>query len=204
MDKPKSMTAFGRDMEISHKHSREICVAIQGMKVVKARKYLQDVVALKQIVPFKRYVKESPHRKGIACGKCPKKAASQILKLLESVKANAEQIGKEEAGLYIKSIFTSRGREKRAYGAARALHRRGRHRTRCANIRVTLGEIEGYVPKAKPKPKPKKEPKPKPKEEPKEKPKKEEVKKEEPKTEGKAKAEKEKEKTEKWLKKQGV
>jgi large subunit ribosomal protein L22 len=203
MEKPKSMTAYGRDMEISNKHSREICQAIKGMPVVRARRYLKEVIEHKQIVPFKRYVKESPHRKGIGCGAWPEKAAGQILKLLESAKANAEQGGKEEEGLFIKTIFTSRGKTKRAYGGARAMHRKGRHRTRNANISITLGELEGYVPKKKLEKKEK--PKAKPKEETKveEKPK-EEKKKEEPKTEAESKAEKEKEKTEKWLKKQGV
>jgi len=41
------------------------------MKVDDARKFLEDVAALKKAVPFKRYKRNVPHRKGMCAGRYP-------------------------------------------------------------------------------------------------------------------------------------
>lgn len=143
------MTAFGRNLDVSAKDSRELCHALQGMTIQNARKYLENVIALKQVVPYTRHVKEVPHHKGIATGRWPKKAAGRILKVIESAKANAEQIGKDEEGLVIQLINTSRGNLKSGYGGKRSMHRKGRHRARAASVRVVLADVPGYVHKGK-------------------------------------------------------
>jgi len=90
--------ASGRDLRIKPKHAREICAVIKGMKVEKAKKFLEDVINLKQSVPFRRHKKHVPHRKDLKqfkwyAGRYPRKAAARIYEILSSVESNAEYKG---------------------------------------------------------------------------------------------------------------
>ena len=92
VDEAKTARAMARSLKISPKHCVEICSAIRGMEVGKAKAYLADVIEMKKAVPFKRHNKKVGHRKGLkgwASGRYPVKAAQQILKVLENSEANA-------------------------------------------------------------------------------------------------------------------
>jgi len=94
--------ASGRDLRISPKAAREICRSIRSMSLDEARRFLQDVVKKKRPVPYRRYNKEVPHRAGIQgwyAGRYPVKAAEEILKILDSLEANAEV-----KGLYVEKL----------------------------------------------------------------------------------------------------
>ncbi len=85
-----------RDAHISHKHAREICTAIRGMRITKAKEYLEAVTELKQPVAFRRYKNEVAHRsqlQGFHAGRFPVKAAKRFLRLMDNLKANAEYKG---------------------------------------------------------------------------------------------------------------
>ena len=91
VDEAKTARAMAKSLKISPKHSVEICSAIRGMEVGKAKAYLADVIDMKKSVPFKRHNKKVGHRKGQegwAAGRYPVKAAEQILKVLENAEAN--------------------------------------------------------------------------------------------------------------------
>jgi large subunit ribosomal protein L22 len=93
LDTEKTVRASGREIRISHKHAREVCRTINGMRLDKAKRYLQHVVAKKQPVPFRRFTKKLGHRHGmqkVMVGKYPVKAATGVLKVLESAEGNAE------------------------------------------------------------------------------------------------------------------
>lgn len=95
-DKVKHVKASLREVDISHKHAREICKTIKGMKVLRAREYLEEVIKLKQPVPFRRYKLEVGHRsqlQGFPAGRYPVKAAKAFIKLLDNLEANAEYKG---------------------------------------------------------------------------------------------------------------
>ena len=95
-DKTRHVRASLREVDISHKHAREICKAIKGMSLLRARDYLEDVIALKQPVPFRRYNKQVAHKSqinGFHAGKYPVKAAKHFLRLLDNLEANAEYKG---------------------------------------------------------------------------------------------------------------
>ena len=86
VDEAKTARAMAKSLKISPKHSIEICRAIRGLEVWKAKAYLEDVIEMKKSVPFKRHNKKVGHRKGQegwAAGRYPVKAAEQILKVLE-------------------------------------------------------------------------------------------------------------------------
>ena len=44
--------AMARSLKVSPKHCVDICSAIRGMDVQKAKNYLNDVIDMKQAVPF--------------------------------------------------------------------------------------------------------------------------------------------------------
>ncbi|MEN6592535.1 MAG: 50S ribosomal protein L22, partial [Methanobacterium sp.] len=111
-DAGKVAKAAGRSLKISPKHSREICNAIRGMEVEEAKDYLEDVIAMKQAVPFKRYNKKVGHKRGLdgwPTGRYPVKAAKQILDVLVNAEANAEYQGLDTDNLEIVHISSHRG-----------------------------------------------------------------------------------------------
>ncbi|MFQ6068099.1 MAG: 50S ribosomal protein L22 [Candidatus Bathyarchaeia archaeon] len=104
LDTEKAVKASGRELRISPKHAREVCKTIKGMRLDKAKRYLEQVIAKKQPVPFRRFIKKLGHRHGMQkamVGKYPVKAAAQILKVLESAESNAEFKGLDTERLRI-------------------------------------------------------------------------------------------------------
>jgi large subunit ribosomal protein L22 len=67
-DKTKHVRAAIREKDISHKHSREVAVAIKGMSIEKARDFLNDVIRRKVAVPYRRYNNEVAHRSNVRDG----------------------------------------------------------------------------------------------------------------------------------------
>ena len=93
IDKEKSAKASGRELRVSHKHAREVCKTIKGMKLDQAKDYLQQVILKKKAVPFRRFNKKVGHRHGLEkafAGRYPVKAAQEILRVLVGAEANAE------------------------------------------------------------------------------------------------------------------
>lgn len=111
-DENKTARAMAKSLKISPKHSVEICRAIRGKKLEYAKQYLNDVIDMKQAVPFKRHNKKVGHRKGLkgwAAGRYPVKAATAILRVLENAEANAEYKGMDVENLKIEHISSHRG-----------------------------------------------------------------------------------------------
>ncbi len=127
LDKEKTAIASGRELEISHKHAREICQAIKGQLVERAKEYLEEVIAMKRSVPFRRYHKKVGHRSdligSVPSGRYPVKAAKEILKILESLEKNAEEKDLEVDRLFLFHAASHRGRKvkrifPRAFGSS--------------------------------------------------------------------------------------
>jgi len=112
-DKTKHVRSALREKTISHKHAREIAVAIKGMSIEKARDYLQDVVELKRAVAFRRYNNEVGHKSdtGIMSGRYPQKAANEFIKLLDNLESNAEYRGMDLDRLRIVNATVHKGRK---------------------------------------------------------------------------------------------
>ena len=51
----KSCKARGSNLRVHFKNTHETAVAIKGMHIRKANRYLKDVIAKKQIIPFRRF-----------------------------------------------------------------------------------------------------------------------------------------------------
>ena len=104
LDPEKTAKVAGRELRISPKHAREICNTIKGMKLDKAKTFLEQVIAKKTPVPYRRYRLKTPHRHGMqkaSTGRYPVKAARNILKLLEGAEANAEFKGLDVENLRV-------------------------------------------------------------------------------------------------------
>ncbi len=126
LDPDKTVIASGRELNISPKHSREICNSIKGMLVSKAIDYLEEVVDMKRSVPFKRHHKKVGHRsdlKGWDVGRYPQKAAGEILKVVKALEKNAEFKDLEVDRLLLFHAAAQKGRKikrifPRAFGSS--------------------------------------------------------------------------------------
>ena len=67
-DKNKHVRASLRETDISHKHSREIALAIKGLSIERARNVLDQAIEKKVAVPYRRYHNELSHRSNISDG----------------------------------------------------------------------------------------------------------------------------------------
>lgn len=119
----KTSKSIGKELHISKKHAHEISSAIKGMKLEKARTFLENVSELKQAVPYKRFLRNVPHRKGLCAGRYPQKAAKEFLKVLQNAENNAKYKGIDSENMRITHIATKkghtfRGRFPRAQGRA--------------------------------------------------------------------------------------
>lgn len=123
---------MGREIAVSPKVAREIAAAIRGMKVSEARSYLEQVAEKKAAVPYKRFNKEVPHRKGMAAGRYPVKASGYFLQTLKNAEANAE--GED---LIITHVSANRGRvQPGGYKGTPA-------NTATTHIQIILGDSNG-------------------------------------------------------------
>ena len=85
--------ASGREVNISPKVAREICVAIKGMKLTDAIEYLEKVERKEMAIPFRRHKLKVGHRKelsGFPSGAYPVKAAKAFVVVLKNLQNNVE------------------------------------------------------------------------------------------------------------------
>lgn len=136
-DMGKAAKALGNEVNVSPKNANEVCAAIRGMKVDAAVKYLEGVVKKEKYVPYKRFNKKVPHRRGGQPGRYPEKAAKEVKLVLENAKNNAEYKGLDSEKLRVryanayKAITLQRTKPK---GRARP------HNMELTNIEVVVGE----------------------------------------------------------------
>jgi large subunit ribosomal protein L22 len=142
LDPDKTAIASGRDLRIKPKISREICNTLKGMKLDDAKTFLNDVIDKKRAVPYYRYRGKTPHRKGLNghdAGRYPEKAAGEILKILDSVEANAEFKGLYADRLRIVHMAAHRARVIRKF-IPRAFGRASPYYKHLTHIEVAVEE----------------------------------------------------------------
>jgi len=87
--------AKGSDLRVHFKNTRECAMALKGLTLRKAQKYLEDIIAHKRAVPFRRFhggVGRTSQVKvfGATQGRWPKKSAEYLQSLLKNAESNAE------------------------------------------------------------------------------------------------------------------
>jgi len=104
LDPDTTVKASGRELRVSPKAAREVCLAIRRMKLDDAKKFLQQVIAKEKAVPYRRHKKKVPHRHGLEkfpTGRYPVKTAQKIFEVLENAEANAMYKGLNAENLQI-------------------------------------------------------------------------------------------------------
>jgi len=111
--------AKANELNMSPKHSIEIATFIRHQRVNDAIAYLNEVVALKKAIPFRRFCRNVAHKRGLPgnwdAGRYPVKASKAYIRLLESAKKNAEYVGLDAENLEIIHALAQRGRAQKAF-----------------------------------------------------------------------------------------
>ena len=140
----RSSRAMGMELHISPKHAREICRTLKGMRASLARTYLEDVIALKRSIPFKRYRRNVAHRHDLVgwdAGRYPEKAAKAVLVVPDNALANAEYKGMESEKMRIYHAGTKKGRTIQGW-MPRAMGRATPKNTETVSVEMVLTEVK--------------------------------------------------------------
>ena len=141
LDEARSVKASLREIDVSPKWSREVCKAIVGLTIPEAKKLMEDVIAMKRMIPYRRYKKKRAHHPQTrGPGGYPVKVARYMLKLLESLEANADFKGLDADEVVITHAVAHKGRKIRKY-IERAFGRATPYDKQLVHIEV-IGEVK--------------------------------------------------------------
>lgn len=140
----KAVKVCGKDLNISFKASVNVARAIKGMKIEDAMKYLDDVIAFKDFIPYVKFYKGAGHRSPIGGkegqGKYPVKICKEVLKLLRSAERNAEHKPEiDTKNLIITHIQALQGPTRRKL---KPTGRRAIWTTKSTHIQIVLEEMK--------------------------------------------------------------
>lgn len=133
LTKEHTAHALARNVSISWKHGIEISNTLRFRSVEYAKKFLEDVAALRRPVSFTRYTLDVGHKAGMSSGRYPQKAAKEFLRLVKVVEANAQVKGLNTASLKITKLITNRGSKAPSAG-------RRRHTAKRSHIEIEVRE----------------------------------------------------------------
>lgn len=115
----KSSKAMGQSLRCHFKNTRETAFALRKMPLGKAKRYLEDVIAHKQAIPFRRFCRgvgrtaQAKNRHSNGQGRWPAKSAKFILDLLKNAESNADVKGLDVDALYISHIQVNQAQKQR-------------------------------------------------------------------------------------------
>lgn len=141
VDAEKTARAYGKELTISPKISYEVCNMLRGRKLSNAEDMLEEVVALKRAVPYRRYNQEVAHKRGVGPGRYPQKVAKAVLKLLHEAQANAEAKDLDSENMRIAILAASRGKVATKQ-IPRAHGRSTEFNEQTTNIELVIEEVE--------------------------------------------------------------
>ena len=136
--------AKANELNMSPKHSIEIAGFIRHQRVNDAIAYLNDVVKLKKALPFRYFNRNVAHKRGLPgnwdAGRYPVKASKEYIRILESVKKNAEYLGLDAENLEIVHASANRGRAQKAF-FPRAMGRATPKVRESVNVEIIVREV---------------------------------------------------------------
>ena len=105
----RTAKARGGDLRCSFKNTRETAMALRGMGLEQAKKYLNQVLKHERCIPFRRYnghVGRTAQAKEwkTTQGRWPKKSCEAVLNILSNAEANAESKGLDTEKLFISHV----------------------------------------------------------------------------------------------------
>ncbi len=100
----KSALAQFHDVDASYKDLTQVLGAIKGKRVAEANKILDDAIALRKAIPYRKFNKGMGHRASLGGqkGRYPKKECTLVKALLRNAVANATHKGLDEKRLFVK------------------------------------------------------------------------------------------------------
>ena len=131
--------ARGVEIPMSPKKTYEVLNAIRGLPLDRARAILEDAVAMKKAIPFRRYNQETAHHRGTGPGRYPVKVAKNLLQILQNAEENAEYDSLDTDRLYVKVAASARGRIRKA-SMPRAQGRATQWNEQTTNVEIVLAE----------------------------------------------------------------
>lgn len=141
LDPARTVKASLREVDVSPKFSREVCRAIIGLTIPEAKKLMEDVIDMKKMIPYRRHRKKRAHHAQTrGPGGYPVKIARHMLKLLESLEANAEFKGLDPENVVIRYAVAHKGRVIRKF-IERAFGRATPYNKTLTHIEV-IGEVK--------------------------------------------------------------
>jgi len=154
-NKEKAAKARGTHIRVHFKHCREIGHAIKGLKLSKAKSYLENVLLYKEAIPYTKYTggigRHAIGKRYKAPGdkvSWPQKATKSFLDLLRNIESNAETKGLEMDKVTITHVNCNqapkmRRRTYRAHGRINA------YMSSPAHIQLIVEEINQGIVKEK-------------------------------------------------------
>ncbi|KAF5205657.1 60S ribosomal protein L17 [Thalictrum thalictroides] len=133
-------------------NTRETAHSIRKMSLVKAKRYLEDVLAHKQAIPFRRFCRgvgrtaQVKDRHPNGQGRWPVKSAKFVLDLLKNAESNADVKGLDVDALYVSHIQVNQAQKQRRR-TYRAHGRINPYMSSPCHIELTLSEKEEPVKK---------------------------------------------------------
>ena len=140
-DPDKTAKAFGYELHCSVKDSKNLALAIRGMKLDDAKKYLEEIIDKERSLPAVYHKRKVSHQKNAGPASFPQKAASYMLKTLENAGNNAEYKGFDIENMKIKHISAYGGRTIKGF-MPRAQGRATDKNKRTTNIEIIVEEVE--------------------------------------------------------------
>ncbi|KAL9645252.1 hypothetical protein ABK040_002452 [Willaertia magna] len=112
----KNAKAKVHQLRVHFKNTTEVCNAIRGMSLKRARKFLHNVLRHSEGVPFRifrggvgRHAQAKNHQGGVTQCRYPTKSIFAVLKLLQNAENSARTKGLNMRSLYIKHIQANQG-----------------------------------------------------------------------------------------------
>ncbi len=131
--------ARGVEIPMSPKKTYEVLNAIRGLPLDRARELLEEVVAMKHAVPFRRYNQETAHHRGTGPGRFPVKVAKNVLQVLKNAEENAEYDSLDTDRLFVKVAACARGQIRKG-SMPRAQGRATQWNEQTTNVEIVLAE----------------------------------------------------------------
>jgi large subunit ribosomal protein L22 len=141
IDPDKTAKAYGYELHCSVKDSRNLAHAVRGMKIDEAKKYLEEVIAMKRALPTVYHKGKISHQKASGPASFPKKAAEHMLKTIENAENNAEYKGFDTENMRISHITAYGGRVIKGM-MPRAHGRATNKNKKTTDIEIILEEVE--------------------------------------------------------------
>ncbi|CAJ2508107.1 Uu.00g092930.m01.CDS01 [Anthostomella pinea] len=152
IESAKSARARGAYLRVSFKNTRETAQAINGWKLTRAVKFLENVKEHTEAVPMRRYAggtgRASQGKQfGVSRARWPVKSAEFLLGLLKNAESNADAKGLDTSNLIVKHIQVNQApkQRRRTY---RAHGRINPYMSNPCHIELILTEGEEVVQKS--------------------------------------------------------